>query len=713
MANIYQQAAKRRKVVYLSAIGVLLLSTLVVRGTIKIPVPGIREVAYEHSIEGRARKHELTELSQGEAELGASAIRLLLTGSRGLAVCALWNNAIEKQRRQEWSELDISVKSITKLQPHFTAPWLFQSWNITYNVSVEMDRLNDMYYYIARGISIIAEGEAMNRNNPDLRYNIAFYYQNKFGVSDKVTTLRCLYQLSCLSDEDRDPERLLNPDKTINYTKFEEFCKANPQLIRRLKTIRVSPDGSEERARPLVDRPEGVIAFLRTNKKLPSRYKDNTKELKDRLDQFPVLPDLRDQPSLTSELLFGNDLADHESDAFLVSRSWYAMANACVPPPNPLPTGEVGDFDRYKYRVPKRPTLMVFRQGPVRAQTYYAERLGKEAWYDKDPYDLDDVENDQNIWIKKTDDTGKPVSLKLTTPVVAQDAWKDAAVRWRKHGRENGLYLEPQTISAQNSLAEEYCRAHPGKIVGQMPDPLTADEANDDNKQKQHMAMLVMNGYASYRNVTNYETFDVEADAMATDDAMLALKKFFLADRANREELRVDKAATLYEEGFAAWKRVLSRQECRNRVAVDNLSSYFQQCRDLRDIERYQEDMYEKNLKYLRVSQELHLAERRMATLWVHDLLRHSSAGISGNPFQSIGDLTVLFDRAPALKGVTPLPIPGPLDGDSEDGKPWVSEMVKMRIKEKLGLIKSPAQGMPEGMPPGPGMPPKGGIPGG
>ena len=246
-----------------------------------------------------------------------------------------------------------------------------------------------------------------------------------------------------------------------------------------------------------------------------------------------------------------------------------------------------------------------------------------------------------------------------------------------------------------------------------MPDPLTADEANDDNKQKQHMAMLVMNGYASYRNVTNYETFDVEADAMATDDAMLALKKFFLADRANREELRVDKAATLYEEVFAAWKRVLSRQECRNRVAVDNLSTYFQQCRDLRDIERYQEDMYEKNMKYLGVSLELHRAERRMATLWVHDFLRRSSISIFGNPFQAMGELTVLYDRAPALKFVTPLPIPGPLDGDSEDGKPWVSEMVKMRIKEKLGLIKSPAQGMPEGMPPGPGMPPKGGIPGG
>ena len=53
-----------------------------------------------------------------------------------------------------------------------------------------MDRLDDMYFYIARGFPVLAEGESLNRNNPDLRYNVGFYYQNKFGVSDRVTTLR-------------------------------------------------------------------------------------------------------------------------------------------------------------------------------------------------------------------------------------------------------------------------------------------------------------------------------------------------------------------------------------------------------------------------------------------------------------------------------------------------------------------------------------------
>ncbi len=704
MANIYQQAATRRKVTYLAAIGVLLLSTLVVRGTVKIPVPGVREAVYSHSIEGRAREHELTELSQGEAELGGSAVRLLLTGSRGLAVCALWLNAIDKQRQQEWSEMDISVKSITKLQPHFTAPWLFQSWNITYNVSVEMDRLNDMYYYIARGISIIAEGESLNRNNPDLRYNLGFYYQNKFGVSDKVTTLRCLHQLSCIPDEDRDPDRLLNLDRTVNVAEFEKFCRANPQLIRRLKTTRVSPDGSEERARPLVDRPEGVIAFLRNNRKLPSRYKAGTKEMYDRLKQFPVLPDLRDRAVPTPELDFRNDFGDHESDAFLTARAWYAFANQAVPPPNPVPSGEVVNPDPFKYRLPKRPTLMVFRQGAVRAQTYHAERLTKEAWFDREPWELDDVEGDQNIWIKKADAAGKPVSVALTTPTAAQDAWKEAAARWREHGRANGLYLDPTKVAMYAALADEYVRAHPGMYVGQPPDPVTAEEENDPRLAARHEAMRVMNGYSADRHVTQYESFDVEAEAMATDDAMLALKLFNKAEKANREELRVDKSAALYEQAFAAWKRTLNRQECRARQGVDPGIAIGQACRDLRDLDRYQEMMYEHNMKYLRVAQELHLADRRAATLLVHDLLRHA-AGTGGNPFQFATDLTVLADRVPTLKAVTPLPVPGPLDDIAEsDGKPWVRDDIKAKVLQKLGLVKAapaPKEASPAAPPPG------------
>jgi hypothetical protein len=91
---------------------------------------------------------------------------------------------MDKQKRNDFHEMETLVRFITRLQPHFITPWIFQSWNITYNVSVEMQGSGDMYHYIARGIDLLAEGERRNSRtfqdrkigSPDMRYQIAFYY---------------------------------------------------------------------------------------------------------------------------------------------------------------------------------------------------------------------------------------------------------------------------------------------------------------------------------------------------------------------------------------------------------------------------------------------------------------------------------------------------------------------------------------------------------
>src|SRR4051812_8288623 len=96
MANVYQQAAKRRKLIYLGNIVGLLVLSLLVRGTFfrldKKSADEVKDAGLVAlTMDGRAKVHELTELQQGETELGGAAVQLLLTGSRGLAVCALWN----------------------------------------------------------------------------------------------------------------------------------------------------------------------------------------------------------------------------------------------------------------------------------------------------------------------------------------------------------------------------------------------------------------------------------------------------------------------------------------------------------------------------------------------------------------------------------------------------------------------------------------------
>src|SRR5437762_1370047 len=147
MAASMLQKARQRKMFYFGAIAVLFTLSLIHR---------------EFVLKPQAFAMQLRETARGEVELTSSAVRLMLTGSRGLAVTMLWYTAMDKQKRNEWNELELIVKSITKLQPYFITPWLYQSWNISFNVAVECDRPRDKYYYISRGLELLAEGERRN-----------------------------------------------------------------------------------------------------------------------------------------------------------------------------------------------------------------------------------------------------------------------------------------------------------------------------------------------------------------------------------------------------------------------------------------------------------------------------------------------------------------------------------------------------------------------
>src|SRR5262249_6276631 len=155
-------AIRYRKLTYTALIVGLFLGSLLLRQFVILP---------------RAQDLQLREVDRGEVELTGSALRLVLTGSRGLAITFLWDGIIEKTKKHRWNEVELLVDSITELQPHFITPWLFQSWNLAFNISVESDRPRDKYYYIARGLERLATGERRNAipGNPDLRHHMGVY----------------------------------------------------------------------------------------------------------------------------------------------------------------------------------------------------------------------------------------------------------------------------------------------------------------------------------------------------------------------------------------------------------------------------------------------------------------------------------------------------------------------------------------------------------
>jgi len=206
---------------------------------------------YKRYLHAEAAKKDLGEATMGEVDTGSFVLKLfLLGGFRGMAANVLWTRAIDFQKVQEWDRLKVTVDMITKLQPHFLAIWTFQSWNLTYNVSVEWDAPEDKYEWIKRGIKFIQDGVKKNQKSPDLIWDTAWYYYHKLGFSDESIILRRLF----FDDEDESFKK--SPlDETVVYR--DNFQLGHDWFV---KAVRLVDEGVERQTIGTVDTMEYVDA---------------------------------------------------------------------------------------------------------------------------------------------------------------------------------------------------------------------------------------------------------------------------------------------------------------------------------------------------------------------------------------------------------------------------------------------------------------------
>ncbi len=736
--NPLQHAAVRRKIYYFAAIIVLFTLSMLWRGIIPVPLSNLARPATgplqqaanwlaSRAILPRAYALDLRELEQGEPELAGVSLRLALIGSRGFAVAYLWHSALEAQKRGDYYKLETRVQQVTRLQPRFITPWLFQGWNISYNVSVEMHGSGDMYFYIARGIELLAEGERRNTytaggrklGSPDIRFWLAFTYQNKFGVSDQVEVLRCLFQLSCIPPSERNPDLFLDPRTgQIDLGRFEAFCRKYPHLVRRLRGEDRRAAYADERLRQQVEealkcpRPEDIIQFLRDNQNIPSRFKNAT-ELNDPYKQFPVLPPQFNDEDAHPNLLLGDDFT-----AYKAARAWYAYSCLPLPPNprdmdgNPLPwrTPQPGEYDQMLYRVPRAPMLIIFRQYAPRCQSYQGEMEAKEGWFDNSGWQIDDPADDPSLWWFPDADR-RPVIVG-TERDWSLEEWRKAAVMWQNHGYDYGLELSPERLQRYRSLAE--------KIPPQFG---LFDIPEEWRQRPEYLARAGLIYYEQNRSVTNYPYFVAQAQAEAQPQTVLARKTLWQAEQARRRG-RKDQAIRLYERGLQLWKQVL----------IDNPKFHRPETSD-----RTEEETYEYELTYLRLivaddervrdkaNQVVAPARAVIPFLTLPFPQTQRQMQLAANeaverlrpvlPFVPIPYPHATDDDPP---GTTPQwrteareeikwyvaetffsPFAGPIDPNDPDRTPWVRESLKDLIRVNFGVQRAKQrQQAPPGTPP-------------
>ena len=719
--NPLQRAAIVRKATYIGAILVLFTVSMVWRGALPVPLSGASgpfRWAANHTIKTQAEKLEVWELDpqEGEAEITGSALRLTLTGSRGVAVTALWLSAIDKQKRNDFHEFEQRVMMVTKLQPNFITPWIFQSWNIAYNVSVEMHGSGDMYFYIVRGIQLLAEGERHNKRSPDMRYQIAFYYQNKFGVSDQVETLRCLFDLSCIPPSQRNPKQFEDPETgKVNEAKFQEFCEKHPHFVRRIRgdDLRYTDKRAKEKLRR--GTPKEVVEFLRTNWEVPSRYRANflkepTDDLAEPENQFPALPPQFNEGPDEAHPASGT--ADDRApglgyfSGYKAARAWFSYSLLLLPPPMkdaqgipvPGPTPPPGTFDHdpAKHRVPRLPMMVIFRQGAPRAQSYQAEMEQKEGWFDDEGWLIDDPSDQPSKWWfpNNPDRPTRPRPVVVGTGRAwSLEEWRQAAEMWDRHGRDYGLIFgQGRKETLENR------RGDPGSV----PNDPTPEQLADPVIRERYLAKVALEYYGTNRSVTNFPFFLASSQAEAKPLTVQARKTLWKAEQA-RKISNPPLAIRLYKEGLELWKQVLVANKDFHRPERSD---------------RTEEETFEFELAYQRLLVQDDERVRKRANELVH-----GAQGVI--PF-----LTLPFQTEALAPGQVAVPDPlwtntnreelkwyivenvsdadfsSPFVGSlAPDRLAWVAEGLKESVRVKQGVSRKPQAAAPPGAggPGGPG----------
>jgi hypothetical protein len=105
-----------------------------------------------------------------------------LGGFRGLIANALWIRANDLQQDDKFFESAQLAKWITDLEPNFTQVWLFQGWNMAYNISVKFKDFPDRWRWVERGIELLRDdGLRYNPNDVLIHRELAWFFQHKIG----------------------------------------------------------------------------------------------------------------------------------------------------------------------------------------------------------------------------------------------------------------------------------------------------------------------------------------------------------------------------------------------------------------------------------------------------------------------------------------------------------------------------------------------------
>jgi hypothetical protein len=304
----------------------------------------------------------------------------------------------------------------------------------------------------------------------------------------------------------------------------------------------------------------------------------------------------------------------------------------------------------------------LFRQAPARAQSYVAERLQKEGWFDESGWALDANRSGRSRWFPDRRDLVIGEGPLNGTA----DVWTAAFNMWRDDGLLNGIYLDPTEETKLQELAGEFRTRY------QIRPSDNADAFRPETMPSPRLAeSLIAHRRLLYRSqnltMTNYSSHYYRAEAERDRDTIQARKLMYEANQC-RKDAELERAIDTYQKAFDLWKNVLSRE------------SFL----EFRNSDQTQADTYEAQYNYVEVLSELRGGQLRPALIARDVLTEGALASLSGQT-PSLFYTGLIYGLVNDRKAL-PLPLPGPFDGNAPDGRPWITDDVVATVRTRLGL---------------------------
>jgi hypothetical protein len=107
-----------------------------------------------------------------------------LGGFRGLISNFLWIRANDLQQDDKFFEAAQLANWITDLEPHFSQVWVFQGWNMAYNISVKFKDFPDRWRWVENGFTLLRDkGLYYNPDDVLIYRELAWDFQHKMGAN--------------------------------------------------------------------------------------------------------------------------------------------------------------------------------------------------------------------------------------------------------------------------------------------------------------------------------------------------------------------------------------------------------------------------------------------------------------------------------------------------------------------------------------------------